>query len=115
MTSLAQRLMHCPSGSNKVLALELCVACYTVKRQDEEYFGRRCEAVLERDGYRCRVCDASGQNKRSIIMISLCSARHANFRRTRDVVRRMSPLLLQLRGEAHPRVHKQTSSQCNLK
>ena len=48
--------------------------------------------VLERDGYRCRVCDASGRDKRSIIvhhcvpgrsvlrlMISLCPACHAWF------------------------------------
>ncbi len=68
MTRLAQRVMHCPCGKPKVLALGLCSTCYTLKRQDEEYFGGLREAVLERDGYRCRVCDASGRDKRSIIV-----------------------------------------------
>ena len=58
-TSL-QRVMHCPCGNAKVLALGLCSTCYTLKRQDEEHFGGLREAVLERDGHRCRVCDASG-------------------------------------------------------
>jgi hypothetical protein len=60
--------MHCPCGNPKVLALGLCATCYALKRQDEEYFGGLREAVLERDGYRCRVCDASGRDKRSIIV-----------------------------------------------
>lgn len=55
-----QRVMHCPCGNSKVLALGLCVTCYTLKRQDEESFGGLRKVVLERDGYRCRVCDASG-------------------------------------------------------
>ncbi len=65
--SIRQRVMHCPCGNAKVLALGLCATCYTLKRQDEEYFGGLREAVLER-GYRCRVCDASGRDKRSIIV-----------------------------------------------
>jgi hypothetical protein len=59
--------------------------CYTLNRQDEEYFGGLKERVLERDEYRRRVCGAPGRVKRSIIvhhrvagvskfdlMISLC-------------------------------------------
>ncbi len=68
MTTNRQRVMHCPCGKAKVLALGLCATCYTLKRQDEEHFGGLREAVLERDGYRCRVCDASGRDKRSIIV-----------------------------------------------
>jgi len=30
-----QRVMHCPCGKAKVLALGLCSSCYTLKRQDE--------------------------------------------------------------------------------
>jgi hypothetical protein len=40
---------------------------YVLKRQDDEYFDGLREAVLKRDGYRCRVFDASGRNRRSII------------------------------------------------
>jgi 5-methylcytosine-specific restriction endonuclease McrA len=68
VTRLAQRSMHCSCGNSKILAQGLCATCYTLKRQDEEHFGGQREAVLERDDYRCRVCDASGRDKRSIIV-----------------------------------------------
>jgi 5-methylcytosine-specific restriction endonuclease McrA len=90
--------------------------------QDEEYFGGLREKVLERDGYRCRVCDASGRDKRSIIvhhrvpgksvlnlMISLCPACHAKIHRTRVVIRLMPTLLLELWRELHPKGHEQTA------
>src|SRR5258708_8961849 len=44
------------SGTPTILALGLCATCYTLKRQDAEYFGGLREQVLERDGYACRVC-----------------------------------------------------------
>ncbi len=36
MKGIRQRVMHCPCGKAKVLALGLCATCYTLKRQDEE-------------------------------------------------------------------------------
>ncbi len=54
-----QRAMHCPCGREKILAHGLCATCYTLKRQDEEYFGGLREAVLDRDGY--RFCTAPSQ------------------------------------------------------
>jgi len=68
VTRPIQRVMHCPCGNATVLTLGLCSTCYTLKRQDKEYFGGLPEAVLERDDYRCRVCDASGRDRRSIIV-----------------------------------------------
>ena len=122
MSANGQRVMHCLCGNAKVLALGLCSNCYTLKRQDKEYFGGLREVVLGRDGYRCRVCDASGRAKRSIIvhhrvpgnsvlnlMISLCPACHARIHRTRVVVRFMSPLLLELWRELHPNAPEQTA------
>ena len=50
-----QRAMYCRCGNEKILAHGLCSTCYTLKRQDEEYFGGLREAVLHRDGYCCRV------------------------------------------------------------
>ena len=118
----AQQVMHCPCGNHKVLALGLCATCYTLKRQDEEHFGGLREAVLERDGYRCRVCDARGRDKRSIIvhhrvpgksvlklLISLCPACHARLHRTKAVLSTMPPLLLTLWREQHPEGHEQKS------
>ena len=45
-----QLAMHCRCGRESVLALGMCSTCYTLRRQDEEYFGGLREAVLERDG-----------------------------------------------------------------
>jgi hypothetical protein len=50
-----QRALYCRCGNEKILAPGLCATCYTLKRQDEEYFGGLREAVLDRDGYCCRV------------------------------------------------------------
>lgn len=120
MKSSPQRVMYCPCGNAKVLASGLCATCYTLKRQDEEYFGGLREAVLERDKYRCRVCDASGRDKRSIVvhhrvpgrsvlklMITLCPGCHARVHRTLAVLSEMPPLLLQLWREQHPDAHEQ--------
>ena len=104
-----QRALHCRCGREKILALGLCATCYTLKRQDDEYFGGLREQVLERDGYCCRVCGASGRRKRSIVvhhrvpgksvlhlMISLCPGCHAKVGRTKVVLSQMPPLLLEL-------------------
>lgn len=107
--------MRCPCGRAKILALGLCSTCYTLKRQDIEHFGGLREAVLERDGYRCRVCDAPGLGKREIIvhhrvpgksvlnlMISLCPGRHAKIHRTKAALTIMPPLLLKLWRDQNP-------------
>ena len=122
MTKSKQHVMRCRCGKAKVLAHGMCSVCYTLKRQDEEHFGGLREKVLERDGHQCRVCDASGRDKRSIIvhrrvpekivlalMISLCPASHAKIHRTRVVLRMMPPLLLELWREQHPKAHEQTA------
>ncbi len=120
MKRLAQQSMHCPCGNAKILANGLCATCYTLKRQDLEYFGGLREQVLERNGYACRVCGASGRRKRSIVvhhrvpgksvlnlMISLCPACHAKIGRTRAALREMPALLLELWREQHPEGHEQ--------
>lgn len=120
MRGPAQRVLHCRCGRAKVLAHGMCAICYTLKRQDHKHFAGLREAVLERDGYRCRGCDASGRDKRSItvhhrvpgksvvnLMISLCPACHAKIHRTAAVLNGMPPLLLQLWREQHPRGHEQ--------
>lgn len=117
-----QLAMYCRCGNEKILALGLCSTCYTLKRQDEEYFGGLRETVLVRDGYCCRVCGASGRRKRSIVvhhrkpgvsllhlMISLCLKCHAKVGRTKLVLSEMPPLLLELWREQHPDGHEQTT------
>jgi hypothetical protein len=119
--TLKQQVVHCPCGSDETLALGLCSTCYTLKRKDEEYFGGLREAVLDRDGYRCRVCNALGHAKRSItvhhrvpgrsvlyLMISLCPGCHARVHRTIAVLTQMPPLLLELWREQHAKSQEQT-------
>jgi len=99
-----QRVLHCPCGNAKVLALA-CVqpATRLNGRTGNTSEGLR-EAVLERDGHRCRVCDASGRDKRSIIvhhrvpeksvlnlMLSLCPACHARSTAPRPFFRYATP------------------------
>jgi hypothetical protein len=110
-----QLALCCPCGRPEILALGLCTTYYTLKQQDEEYFGGLRETVLERDGHRCRGCGAPGREKRSIIvhhcvtgvstldlMISLCPGCHAEVERTRMVLAEMNSLLLELWREQHP-------------
>jgi 5-methylcytosine-specific restriction endonuclease McrA len=114
-TKKTQATLCCPCGNPKVLARGLCPTCYTLKRQDEAYFGGLREEVLKRDKYRCRACGAPGHSKRSIVvhhrapgisemdkMISLCPACHAKVERTQVVLSEMDPLLLALWREKHP-------------
>ena len=121
MKDPAQRPLHCQCGNRKIHAVGLCATCYTLKRQDLEYFGGLREQVLERDEYRCRVCEAPGRDKRSItvqhrvpgksvlnLMISLCPGCHAKVHRTKAVLSQMPSLLLELWREKNPEGREQT-------
>lgn len=112
MRSNHQRVMHCPCAR---LPLGLCLTCYTLKRQDEKYFGGLLNEVLERDEDRCRVCGTPGRRTRSIVvqhrpagrsllhlMISLCPSCRAKASRTQLVLTEVTPLLLVLCREQHP-------------
>lgn len=122
MRKLIQGSMLCRCGKSKILALGMCATCYSLRRQDDAHFAGLRERVLERDGYRCRVCDASGRDKRSIIvhhrkpgrsllslMISLCPGCHARVHRTIAVLNDMPPLLRKLWREQHPGGHEQVA------
>lgn len=117
-----QRSLYCRCGRDKVRANGHCATCYVLRQQDRAYFGGLRELVLERDGYSCRVCGASGRGKHTIAvhhrvpgksllhtMISLCLGCHAKLHRTQAVLSEMPPLLLTLWREQHPRGHEQTS------
>lgn len=124
MTKGTQRVMHCPCGREKVLAHGLCATCYTLTRQDAEYFGGNREVVLTRGGYRCRVpgCTTLKRGKRSVavhhripgnsdrkVMLTLCLSCHAKVTRTLFVQEDWPPLLRELWREQHPEGHEQTS------
>jgi hypothetical protein len=124
MKGPVQRSLHCPCGNEKILALGLCSTCYTLKRQDEEYFGGHREEVLVRDGYRCRIpnCTTVKRGKRSVavhhrmpgnsdpkLMITLCLPCHAKVGRTQFLEKEWPELLRILWREQHPEGHEQTS------
>lgn len=115
--------MHCPCGKSKVLALGLCATCYTLKRQDEAYFGGQREQVLKRDEYRCRIpgCTTVKRGKRSVAvhhrkpgnnelanMLTLCLPCHAKVTRTIHVQNDWPGFLRLLWREQHPNGHEQT-------
>lgn len=115
-------MLHCPCGTDKVHALGLCATCYTLKRQDAAYFGGHREAVLARDGYRCRVpgCTTLKRGKRSVAvhhrvpgnsdpkrMLTLCLACHAKVSRTQFVQGDWPRFLRKLWREQHPEGHEQ--------
>ena len=122
MNKPQQIVMHCPCGNAKVLAKGLCSTCYTLKRQDEEYFGGHREEVLKRDDYRCRVaeCVTVKRGKRSVTvhhrepgnsdpakMLTLCLACHAKVTRTLHVQDDWPEFLRVLWREQHPEGHEQ--------
>ena len=98
----------------------MCSTCYSLKPQDAEHFGGLREVVLERDGYRCRVCNAPGRGKREIIvhhrvpgrsvlnlMIALCPACHARIHRTKAALSIAPSLLRELWREQNPGAQEQ--------
>ena len=125
MSRLQQRVLHCGCGDPKVVKLGLCATCYTLRRQDEEYFGGLREAVLERDGRMCRVCAELPEVERLCVglppcvhhrvpgrsklhlMITLCLAHHAMVTRTSALLKEWPELLRVLWREQHPKAHEQ--------
>ena len=125
MKKLAQRSMHCRCGNAKIIAHGLCWTCYSLKRQDEEYFGGQREEVLKRDSYRCRVCSEMpevawlcvGQRpgvhhrvpgvSEKHLMITLCAGHHAMVTHTLFLDKGWPPLLILLWREQHPEAHEQ--------
>ena len=124
MSNPRQIVMHCPCGRSKVLAKGLCQTCYTLKRQDEAYFGGHREDVLKRDDYRCRVpgCSTIKRGKRSVAvhhrepgnsdpgkMLTLCLPCHAKVTRTLFVQDDWPEFLRVLWREQHPEGHEQVA------
>jgi hypothetical protein len=124
MSKPRQIVMHCPCGQSKVLAKGLCQTCYTLRRQDEAYFGGHREDVLKRDDYRCRVpgCSTIKRGKRSVAvhhrepgnsdpakMLTLCLPCHAKVTRTLFVQDDWPEFLRVLWREQHPEGHEQVA------
>jgi hypothetical protein len=92
-----QRVICCPCGREKILALGLCATCNTLERQDEVYFGVIGRRLLREMAisteflvkhasnvasghWRCTI-RVRGNNNRDL-MITLCLGHHAMATRT---------------------------------
>ena len=130
MARTVQGSLCCPCGKDRILALGLCSTCYTLRRQDDEYFGGHREEVLARDGYRCTVpgCTTLKRGKRSVavhhrkpgisdpkLMLTLCLACHAKISRTQFVQKDWPQFLRTLWREQHPEGHEQIRIDFNKK
>ena len=115
-TITKQRSISCSCGRTPIVAKGLCGSCYTMKRQDAEYYGGLREKVLQRDGHACRVCGKAGRGKKSImvhhrvpgksvlsLMISLCLGCHSRVHKLAVIDEADAPELLRiLWREQHP-------------
>jgi len=113
---MVQSSLSCPCGRTPVVAKGLCPSCYTMKRQDEEYFGGLREKVLERDGYKCRVCSKPGVYGKKLtvhhrkpgvsimrLLITLCRGCHSKAHKQKLMIGVDIPELLRvLWRELHP-------------
>jgi hypothetical protein len=113
VTTGVQRVMLCRCGNPKILALGLCPTCYTLRRQDDAYYGGLREAVLDRDDRRCRTCPNLKRQKPAVhhrvpgiskleLMITLCLGCHAKVTRT-QFLQDDWPELLRILGESSTR------------
>lgn len=114
--SFRQRFLFClVCGGDTLYARELCRRCYNADDHSRRYFSGFRREVLERDGWRCRVCGTwtnvvhhrrpGHDHPRSLI--SLCPAHHAVVTRLLVLDRCLSSLLLLLWREQHPHAPEQ--------
>jgi len=100
-------------GALPPLTAGLCHSCYWKWRHSLRFFSGFREEVLDRDGWRCRVCGADhwvgvhhrqpGRNTLSLL-ISLCAACHAQVHRLLSICKWIPATLLELWVEQHPDV-----------
>jgi hypothetical protein len=106
---MVQSSLSCPCGRTPVVAKGLCPSCYTMKWQDEEYFGGLRERVLERDGYKCRVCGKPAVHGKKLmvhhrrpgvsimrLMITLCRGCHSKVHKRKMMIGVDIPELLRV-------------------
>ncbi len=108
-----QGSLFCICGALPPLTAGLCPSCYRKWRHSLRFFGGIREAVLDRDGRRCRACGSdhwigvhhrkSGENRTSLL-ITVCAACHARIHRLLSLWKWIPALLAELWTEQHPGV-----------
>ena len=103
--------LFCACGGAVPAIAGLCRLCYRRKAHSREKFSGRREEVLERDGYRCRVCGnvdrIAVHHRRPGLdaadhLITLCGACHARVHKLLAVRKWLPEALVVLWAEQHP-------------
>jgi hypothetical protein len=106
-----QSLLFCRCGRDRPTIAGLCRRCYGARARSRQRFAGGREAVLARDGARCRGC--GGREWLSVHhrrpgehapewLITVCAACHARVHRLAAVRRWLPEALLPLWAEQHP-------------
>lgn len=105
-----QQSFFCPCGALRDVG-PLCRACYYRAWRSKRRFGGHRDAVLLRDGYRCRGCGSSEElhvhHRRAGVhdaawLITVCAACHATLHRARTLRSWVPSALRQFWHEWHP-------------
>jgi hypothetical protein len=99
----------CSCGAGLIAKAGLCLVCYRRDWHSKKYFGGFRDEVLERDGYRCRVCSRGTRivhHRRQLQdphwMITLCASCHATVHRSQSIRHWLPEALVVLWVEQHP-------------
>ena len=110
--TFGQRVLFCRCGESRLYAAGKCLPCYSRDKRNERHYAGLREAVLKRDGYRCRTCrftPSAEQEWRLLVvhhrqpgvseiplMLTLCAGCHARVERTKLLTRDVPKLVRQL-------------------
>jgi 5-methylcytosine-specific restriction endonuclease McrA len=119
--SSRQKTLFCSCGMAIPVIAGLCSRCYRARAHSRFYFGGYRQAVLHRDGFRCRSCGAEGAGQKREtacpqlhvhhrvpgrsepdLLITLCAACHARLHRLLALRHWIPEALVPLWQEQHP-------------
>ncbi len=110
-----QKILFCECGEAVPAIAGFCVRCYRDRAHSRRYFAGHRDAVLARDGGKCRCCGAgkpdgsrlpvhhrSPGDHREELLVTLCAACHARVHRRLRQRGWLPERLLELWCEQHP-------------
>lgn len=113
-TPFRQRALFCHCGQACPAIAGLCLRCYRARANSRSRFNGNREAILQRDGSRCRACGAGKAARRLHVhhrepglhdparLIVLCAACHARIHRLLALRGWLPDALIEFWTEQHP-------------
>lgn len=115
LSQARQKLLFCACGEAVPTIAGLCGRCYGARAHSRRYFDGNRDAVLARDGGRCRCCGAGKPDAprlpvhhrlpgvhREELLVTLCAACHARVHRRLRQRGWLPEPLLEFWREQHP-------------